>query len=323
MSSGTEAADQVVSMSLRGIEVMAKISGEGAKHLAVYLFAALQGQKRTRGRIRLESLLRSGKELKVFAVRNEDLPTFCKEAKRYGVLYCALRDKKNVDGLCDVMVRAEDASKINRIVERFKLATVDTASIKQEIVKSRNEKQSGEHERATQPPEQHAGTPEEGASEPPASNKGAAVSEDFLDDLLGKPEPAAEVQPVNERQETHHPVAEVWEVGMEQEPPLPLLPTQEEKETEPSSPSLPFAPTSGRSVGYEKVTIDDHEKPKERVSVRQLLREIREENRAAEAKRRQREQEPPLPKRRDRGKAAAGSKAPVPKTGSRKRGKSK
>ncbi|SIR50169.1 Protein of unknown function [Paenibacillus sp. RU4T] len=322
MSSGTEAADQVVSMSLRGIEVMAKISGEGAKHLAVYLFTALQGQKRTRGRIRLESLLRSGKELKVFAVRNEDLPTFCKEAKRYGVLYCALRDKKNVDGLCDVMVRAEDASKINRIVERFKLATVDTASIKQEIVKSRNEKQLGEREGTEQPSEQHVGTPEEGAGEPPASNEGAAVSEDFLDDLLGKPDPAEEVQPENERQGTDHPAAEVWEVGREPEHPLPLLPTQEEKTTEPSSPFLPSAPTSGRSAAYEKVTIDP-EKPKEKVSVRQLLREIREENRAAEAKRRQREQEPSLPKRRDRGKAASGNKVSVPTTGSRKRGKSK
>ncbi len=44
MSSGAEAADQVVNMSLRGIEVMAKISGEGAKHLAAYLFAALQAE---------------------------------------------------------------------------------------------------------------------------------------------------------------------------------------------------------------------------------------------------------------------------------------
>lgn len=320
MSSGTEAADQVVSMSLRGIEVMAKISGEGAKHLAVYLFAALQGQKRTRGRIRLESLLRSGKELKVFAVRNEDLPTFCKEAKRYGVLYCALRDKKNVDGLCDVMVRAEDASKINRIVERFQLATVDTASIKNEIQQSRNQKQSDD-EKSVQSPEQHAVTPEEGASEPPASNEGAAVaSEDFLDELLGKPEPAAEVQPVNKQQRTDHPAVE--ERGAEQtEPdrPLPLPQTKEERTTEPSSLS---APTSGRSAAYEKVTIDP-EKPKEKVFVRQLLREIREENRAAETRRRLQEQEPSLPKRRDRGKAASGSKTSVPTTGSRKRGKSK
>lgn len=319
MSSGTEAADQVVSMSLRGIEVMAKISGEGAKHLAVYLFAALQGQKRTRGRIRLESLLRSGKELKVFAVRNEDLPTFCKEAKRYGVLYCALRDKKNVDGLCDVMVRAEDASKINRIVERFKLATVDTASIKQEIVKSRSEKQSDESKGVAQELEQVLAAPEGGTSEPPASNEGA-VSEDFLDELLGKPEPPEGVRPVNERQGTDHPVAEEREIERtEPGRPLSLPSTQEERTTEPSSPS---APISGRSAAYEKVTINP-EKPKEKVSVRQLLREIREENRAAETRRRQQEQEPPLTKRRDRGKAASSSKASVPTTGSRKRGKSK
>ena len=141
MNSGADAADQIVNMSLKGIEVMAKISGEGAKNLATYLYAVLKDHKRTKGKIRLEGLLRSGKELKVFAVRNEDLKKFCQEAKRYGVLYCALRDKKSLDGMCDIMVRAEDASKINRIVERFKLATVDTASIKNEIEKSMAAKQ--------------------------------------------------------------------------------------------------------------------------------------------------------------------------------------
>jgi len=106
-----------------------------------YLYAVLRDQKKTRGKTRLEGLLRSGKELKVFAVKNEDLKRFTEEAKRYGVLYSALRDKKSLDGMCDIMVRAEDASKINRIVERFKLATVDTASIKSEIEKARAAKQ--------------------------------------------------------------------------------------------------------------------------------------------------------------------------------------
>ncbi|OCZ54275.1 PcfB family protein [Dehalobacter sp. TeCB1] len=137
MNSGAEAADQMVNMSLKGIEVVAKISGEGAKNLATYLYAVLKDQKKTKGKTRLEGLLRSGKELKVFAVRNEDLQKFSQEAKRYGVLYCVLRDKKNLDGMCDIMVRAEDASKINRIVERFKLATVDTARIKSEIEKAK------------------------------------------------------------------------------------------------------------------------------------------------------------------------------------------
>jgi hypothetical protein len=98
MNSGTDAADQIVNMSLRGIEVIAKITGLGAKNLATYLSAVLRDQKRTKGKTRLEGLLRSGKELKVFAVKHEDLKKFCEESKRYGVLYCALRDIKEPGG---------------------------------------------------------------------------------------------------------------------------------------------------------------------------------------------------------------------------------
>lgn len=168
MNSGADAADQVVGMSLKGIEVLAKISGEGAKNLATYLYAVLMDQKKTRGKIRLEGLLRSGKELKVFAVRNEDLKKFCQEAKRYGVLYCALQDKKSLDGMCDIMVRAEDASKINRIVERFKMATVDMAGIKSEIQKSKAAKQE----------EKAPATKETPVEKSPDA---------FLDELMAKP----------------------------------------------------------------------------------------------------------------------------------------
>ena len=34
-----------------------------------------------------KNMLKSGKELKVFAVRDQDLAKFCDEAKKYGVLY--------------------------------------------------------------------------------------------------------------------------------------------------------------------------------------------------------------------------------------------
>ena len=60
--------------------------------------------------------------------RDTDLKQFCEASKKYGVLYCVLKDRNADDGITDVMVRAEDASKINRIFERFQLATVDTVS---------------------------------------------------------------------------------------------------------------------------------------------------------------------------------------------------
>jgi hypothetical protein len=124
MNTSGEAADQVVRMTLNGVEVAAKLSGAAAKQVAVMLYAILKDQKRTKGKMRLSNMLRSGKEMKVFAVKDTDLQKFCTEAKKYGVLYCVLRDKDASDGLTDIMVRAEDASKINRIFERFKLATV-------------------------------------------------------------------------------------------------------------------------------------------------------------------------------------------------------
>lgn len=139
-----DAAEQVVRMSLETGEVAVKLAGTGAKQLAILLYAILREQKKTKGKTRLTNMLRSGKELKVFAVKDTDLQLFCREAKKYGVLYCVLKDRDATDGITDIMVRAEDASKINRIFERFDLATVDMAEIRSEIERSRAEQTADE-----------------------------------------------------------------------------------------------------------------------------------------------------------------------------------
>ena len=110
MNPGGDTADQMTKMTLEGIEVAAKISGSAAKSLAAMLYAMLNDKKKVKGKTRLDALLRSGKELKVFALRHDDLKVFCEEAKRYGVLYSVLKEKNNTDGICDIMVRAEDAA---------------------------------------------------------------------------------------------------------------------------------------------------------------------------------------------------------------------
>lgn len=145
MNAGGETADQMVRMSLQGIEIAAnvalKVGGEATKSLAATLYAILTDKKKVKGKARLDSLLRSGKELKVFAIRNQDLKLFCEEAKRYGVLYSVLKEKNNKDGICDIMVRAEDASKISRIVDKFELATVDPKAMKQSIISQQMQKE--------------------------------------------------------------------------------------------------------------------------------------------------------------------------------------
>ena len=134
MNPGGDTADQMTKMTLEDIEVAAKIGGSAAKSLAAMLYAMLNDKKKVKGKTRLDALLRSGKELKVFALRHDDLKVFCEEAKRYGVLYSVLKEKNNTDGICDIMVRAEDAAKISRIVDKFELATIDTKAIRESIM---------------------------------------------------------------------------------------------------------------------------------------------------------------------------------------------
>lgn len=127
MNYGGDAAEQVVRMSLEGLDIVLRISGSAAKNLAAALTVILKEEEKTRGKSRLTSMIKSGKELTVFSIPSCDLQRFTKEAKRYGVLYCVVKDKgKAKDGICDIIARAEDAPKINRIVERFKLAAVST-----------------------------------------------------------------------------------------------------------------------------------------------------------------------------------------------------
>ena len=140
MNPGGDAAEQVVRLSLEGVEVAAKISGNGAKNIALLLYATLKQEQKTKGKARLSGMLKSGKELKVYTITQKDLAKFSQEAKRYGVLYCVLKDRSNKDqnAAVDIIARAEDASKIQRITERFKLMTVNRADVSLDIQKNRD-----------------------------------------------------------------------------------------------------------------------------------------------------------------------------------------
>ncbi len=245
-------------MSLEGSEVAIKLAGAGAKQLAILLYAILREQKKTKGKTRLTNMLRSGKELKVFAVKDSDLQLFCREAKKYGVLYCVLKDRDATDGLTDIMVRAEDASKINRIFERFNLAAVDMAEVRSEIERSRAAQQEE--------------VPEVPAAEP--------MTEQEVDELLD-----AMLSPAPE-QEGELPVPERTAPEQDREDFLASVlgasPTREEGQTE--------NPTEGRIEKSRQS--EPTSKPKERTapgtsdpqersrrSVRQELNDIKAEQR--------------------------------------------
>ena len=150
MTSSGDAAEQVVRLSLEGFEVAANLTGSAAKEVAILLASVLKQEVtqsgKTRGKARLTSMIKSGKELKVFSLPQKDLKKFTEHAKRYGVLYCVLRDRNTSapDTQVDIITRAEDASKIQRIVDRFELGTVDKASIVSEAERDVSEREAKE-----------------------------------------------------------------------------------------------------------------------------------------------------------------------------------
>lgn len=246
MNTGGEAAEQIVRMSLEGFEVAAKITGAGAKNIAILLYSILKEEQKTKGKARLTNMLRSGKELKVFTVKSGDLKKFTQEAKKYGVLYCVLADRGNKDpnAEVDVIARAEDASKISRIVERFNLASVDAASIVTEAEKSKGEKGKPKDAKTAKDTKDV----KNGQPEPDIGVQGKAEKDRLMDALMGKP------------------------VQKEENAPTPSL-----AKTEKSPLSEPTSEQQRKSA--EGATMTKAEKP----SVREELRKIKESRKEQEA----------------------------------------
>lgn len=149
MNTSGDAAEQIVRLSLEGFEVAARLSGAAAKNIAILLVSVLKEEQKTKGKARLTNMIKSGKELKVFSIQNKDLKKFTQEAKRYGVLYCVLKDKESKDptATIDVIARVEDASKIQRIVERFELGKVDKATIIKDAKEALDKKENSQSEK--------------------------------------------------------------------------------------------------------------------------------------------------------------------------------
>ena len=101
MNTSGEAADQVVRMSLEVGEAALKITGAGAKQLAVILYAVLKEQKKTKGRARLETLVRSGKPLTVYSVKESDLKQFVGNSRPFReTVDGVFRERERLETVC-------------------------------------------------------------------------------------------------------------------------------------------------------------------------------------------------------------------------------
>ncbi|GEM_PF-6226185 len=193
MDASTEAADFVVRESLTlmidSVKLLLKGSGKGAVRSLALLAAVMKSQHRTKGAVRLASLLRSGAPLEVLTLPEDQLGQWHNHAKEYGILYTVIRSHDR-DGQVDLVIRKEDAARVARIMERFHLEATPQASITAEVQPDLAQGQASELE----PPKDEIDrlidnilTPEE-----PVPTQQPVMTDEEVEGLFGSAELTAE-----------------------------------------------------------------------------------------------------------------------------------
>ena len=148
MSQGSDAAEQMVKETMIISETAAKLAGLGAKNLAVLLTLYLREEHQLKGETNLKKLLKEGKEIRVFCLDKDNLAEFKQHAKDYGIVYSALKQKNDDSRIVDVLVKAEDTPRVNRILEKMKYPLPSEEKADEQAKKSvsgaRSEKASSE-----------------------------------------------------------------------------------------------------------------------------------------------------------------------------------
>ena len=307
MNTSGEAAEQIMRMSLEGAEILIKLTGSGAKNAAVLLYSIYKEQNKTRGKERLTNMLRSGKPLKVYTFKRDNLEKFKEVAKEYGILYTVLKEKEDKDGVFDVLVRADDDSKLARVIERFKFSGVDTAEVRTSMQKEKAEKEEAtqtapakeeESKESAEEPEKEAEstvTAQVGDDEEKETpERTAPTKEQNLDDLaiLTGEKPATE-NPTMARQGAEEPLPE--SSSMDEGKAVTGSPAPDRSGTEPNGKkSLTMSsltetepkPQEGESTSQPKSKesgADGYKTPCGRVDISDVIRR-KKEARAAQAK---------------------------------------
>ena len=148
MSQGSDAAEQMVKETMIISETAAKLAGLGAKNLAVLLTLYLREEHQLKGEMNLKKLLKEGKEIRVFCLDKDNLAEFKQHAKDYGIVYSSLKQKNDESNIIDVLVKAEDTPRVNRILEKmnYPLPSEEKADeqAKKSVSAARSEKASSE-----------------------------------------------------------------------------------------------------------------------------------------------------------------------------------
>lgn len=123
MDTSGEVADLMVKEGIVLTEESIKLLAAGSKNLAALLWAFAKDEKKLVGKTSMTRLLREGKLLKVFHIKESDLEDFKKFAKK-NLLFSALKDSRSEDGMVDLVTNVDFVAQVNLFMERRGYGTI-------------------------------------------------------------------------------------------------------------------------------------------------------------------------------------------------------
>ena len=114
-----EAADLVMKEGVQISEAAIKLLARGAKNLAALLYALAKDQKKLYGKVSMNRLLSEQRPIEVLPLRTEDFDEFKRRAKKVGLLFAAVEDKKGDAPYLDVLTNIDHLSQANYILEQM------------------------------------------------------------------------------------------------------------------------------------------------------------------------------------------------------------
>lgn len=138
---GSGEAEMIIRMALQGAMYFIRLTGDGATHMVAMLKALKDKPNNSPGVIKLKEMLKSGKPTVVFSIPEDKLGEFASETKLYGIQYVMAERHEGGRAIWDLLVYAEDASKIQRVAENIGITNLKQLDGKLETNVTEEEKQ--------------------------------------------------------------------------------------------------------------------------------------------------------------------------------------
>ena len=114
-----EAADLVMKEGVQISEEAINLLARGAKNLAALLYALAKDQKKLYGKVNMNRLLSEQRPIEVLPLRTEDFDEFKRRAKKVGLLFSTILDKKGDEPYLEILTNIDHLSQANYILEQM------------------------------------------------------------------------------------------------------------------------------------------------------------------------------------------------------------